>query len=213
MLTFALYMRTAEFRPDGIGAQLSYFVSLYLMSTTFISSILRHFTPRRSRSAMRFAGRLVTSIRTVFFPFLSTEVSKLRIYGTLHAQPIYTLFIYTRALSRTSPRSMAYVPIACGVMLNVVSYTPVPIVTLAESSSSVSHVWSLLMLNDLPTFGASSVNDSFQPLSRTISVPGVIFVGRITRGSLLLPKQSSCRNIDSPERSVTRTCLSGSSTA
>ena len=62
------------------------------ISTTLISSILRHFTPLRSSSEMRFAGRLVTSMRMVFFPAFSASMQS-STKGTDQAQPMYSPLI------------------------------------------------------------------------------------------------------------------------
>ena len=128
------------------------------MSTKFISFIFRHGMPLRSISAMRLAGRLVTSMRTVFFPFRIHPLQS-SVKGSAHAQPMYVPLMNTLALSRTSPRSIVQCPLACFlVSLTVVSYTPVPIVR-AVSVSSLSHVCSESSLYVCPTRGASSAKE------------------------------------------------------
>ena len=77
-----------------------------------ISLNFRHLIPSRSICAMRLAGRLVTSILISLSPARSAFWQS-STKGTAHAHPTNTLLIYTRALSRTSPRSMRHLAAAC----------------------------------------------------------------------------------------------------
>ena len=94
-------------------------------------------------------------------------------------------------------------------MQNVVSYTPVPIVTLAESLSNVSQVCNLSMSNVPLTFGFSSMNDSFQPLFISMDDPAFsrqsCFCVSVTP---LQVAESAIKIIDSPERKAMRKPLS-----
>ena len=128
-----------------------------------------HFTPRMSRSRIRFALRLVTSISSTLRPVLR-KLPTGALKGTLKRPAASLPLMNTRALSRTSPRSSSHSSAPAGMSISI-EYRAVPAKHFASSSPISVQDFSSFVVISAGSFGPPSMKVIFQmPLTTSGSL-------------------------------------------